>query len=88
MADPSTLEITCREFVEMATDYVEDALLEVDRVMVEEHLTVCDWCVTYLEQLEATRRAMRSLAEEPIEEEAGEELILAFRRWRDERRSR
>ena len=88
MADPSTLEITCREFVEMATDYVEDALPELDRVMVEEHLTVCDWCVTYLEQLEATRRAMRSLGDEPVEEEVGDELILAFRRWREERGAR
>ncbi len=85
MAEVMPLEVTCREFVEMATDYVEGALPERDLVMVEEHLNFCDWCATYLEQLEAARRAMGALPEEPVESESQERLLTAFRRWRDQR---
>jgi anti-sigma factor RsiW len=86
MADATApLEVTCREFVEMATDYMEDGLPENDLVMVEEHLLFCDWCATYLEQLEGARRTMGAVPDEPVEDESHEQLLSAFRRWREER---
>ncbi len=47
-------EISCREFVEMITDYFEDALAPQMLEQVEEHLVMCDWCVAYVGQMEAT----------------------------------
>ncbi len=59
-----TEEVTCREFVELVTDYWEGALPE-DRVeLVEEHLVMCDWCKIYLDQMEATVEAMAEVARE------------------------
>jgi predicted anti-sigma-YlaC factor YlaD len=71
-------EITCREFVELVTDYQEGALPD-DRVdLVEEHLVLCDWCRTYLEQLELTVEATGELVEEPPAEVL-ETVMTAFR---------
>ena len=52
------IEVTCREFVELVTEYWEGALPEDRMELVEEHLVMCDWCKTYLEQMEATVAAL------------------------------
>ena len=56
-------EITCREFVELVTDYFEDALRARTLSQVEEHLVMCDWCVTYAEQMKDTIASLRRLKE-------------------------
>ena len=47
-------EVTCREFVELVTDYWDDALPADRLALVEEHLVMCDWCKTYLDQMRVT----------------------------------
>ena len=59
--DVSTDEVTCREFVEIVTDYFEDALSSRTLAQVEEHLVMCDWCVAYVGQMETTISALRDL---------------------------
>ena len=54
-------EVTCRQFVELVTDYFEGALPPRVRSHVEEHLVMCDWCVTYAEQMKATIVALQEL---------------------------
>jgi len=54
-------EVTCQQFVELVTDYFEGALAERTLSQVEEHLVMCDWCVTYAEQLQSTIVALREL---------------------------
>jgi predicted anti-sigma-YlaC factor YlaD len=34
-------EVVCREFVELATEYLDGALPEPDLERVEEHLVIC-----------------------------------------------
>ena len=55
-------EVTCRQFVELVTDYFEGALDARTLSQVEEHLVMCDWCVTYLAQMQATIAALEQLA--------------------------
>jgi predicted anti-sigma-YlaC factor YlaD len=55
-------EIVCREFAELATDYLEGAMPDETLELVEEHLAMCDWCRDYLDQMETTTRV---LAAEP-----------------------
>jgi predicted anti-sigma-YlaC factor YlaD len=72
-------EIVCREFAELATDYLEGAMPEPTLELVEEHLAMCDWCRDYLHQIEATSAA---LADAPGPVPAGETvsaLVDAFR---------
>jgi predicted anti-sigma-YlaC factor YlaD len=54
-------EVTCQEFVELVTDYFEGALAQRTLSQVEEHLVMCDWCVTYAEQMQSTIAALREL---------------------------
>jgi predicted anti-sigma-YlaC factor YlaD len=72
-------EITCRELVELVTDY-QDGALESDAVdLVEEHLVLCDWCRDYLAQLEATVAATARIVDDPPPTEVLETVIAAFR---------
>jgi predicted anti-sigma-YlaC factor YlaD len=57
-------EVTCQQFVELVTEYFEGALEPRTLSQVEEHLVMCDWCVTYVEQLQATIGLLRELSEE------------------------
>jgi anti-sigma factor RsiW len=55
-------EVTCQQFVELVTEYFEGALQQRTLSQVEEHLVMCDWCVTYVEQMQATIGALRELS--------------------------
>lgn len=57
-------ELTCQQFVELVTEYFEGALEPRILTQVEEHLVMCDWCVTYVEHLQATIEALRELSEQ------------------------
>ena len=74
--------MTCREVVELMTDYLEDALSRADRARFEEHIAGCDGCRGYLAELRTTRRVLGKLADEPIPEHLEAELMKAFRDWR------
>ena len=54
-------EVTCQQFVELVTDYFDGALADQTRGRVEEHLVMCDWCVTYLEQTQSVLDALAAL---------------------------
>ena len=56
--DATAEEVTCQQFVELVTDYFDGALAERTLSQVEEHLVMCDWCVTYLEQTQFTLDAL------------------------------
>ena len=55
-------EIVCRQFVEVATDYLEGAVPAEDLELVEEHLAMCDWCRDYLHQIESTSAVLAEAA--------------------------
>ena len=73
--------LTCREVIDLLTDYVEDALPEQERRRVEAHLATCDGCTTYLEQMRETIRLTGMLTEEQIPGAERELLLDAFRDW-------
>lgn len=75
-------ELTCRELVEVVTDYLEDRMPAEQRLLFEEHIAYCTWCVTYLEQMRETIRATGALQEEDLAPEAREALLDVFREWR------
>lgn len=75
-------EIVCREFAELATDYLEGAMPDETLELVEEHLAMCDWCRDYLHQIETTVRAVAAEPATPGAEPAPEALdglVAAFR---------
>ena len=74
--------LTCRELVELVTDYLEGTLPAADRARFEQHLALCPNCPAYLEQMRQTIRALGMLPEESITPEARQELLEAFRNWK------
>ena len=49
-------KMTCRELVQLITDYLEGGLSRRDRRRFERHLRDCDGCPTYVEQMRETVR--------------------------------
>ena len=74
--------MTCKELVELVTDYLEGALPDADRVRFDEHLVGCPFCRTYLDQMRQTIRTLGRLPEEAIAPEALAELLARFKEWR------
>jgi anti-sigma factor RsiW len=74
--------LSCREMVELVTDYLEGALSEVERARFDAHIGGCDGCTAYLEQMRTTVRLTGRLTREQIPAESLEALLRAFRGWR------
>jgi anti-sigma factor RsiW len=75
--------LTCQEVVELVTDYLEGRLDDPARQRFEEHVAECAACALYIEQMRLTVRALGHIPPESISPEAQEELLAAFRDWRE-----
>ena len=78
----TTADLTCKEMVELVTDYLEGALTPAMRVRFDQHLTFCDPCIVYIDQIRQTIAAVGKLREESIPESALDTLREHFRHWR------
>lgn len=74
--------LTCQEFVELVTGYLEGALDDATRQRFEAHLALCDGCTTYLDQIRATARIVGRLDSGNLPEPARGRLLEAFRDWK------
>lgn len=74
-------EMNCRELVELVTDYLDGTLdWETERRFTD-HLTRCDGCVAYFEQI---RQTIQALGDQPAEDLPGEiqdALLHIFRHF-------
>lgn len=73
--------LTCRELVELVTDYLDGALPPEERDSFEAHVAECPGCEAYLEQIRsvvALTRRTRELEERP-------EVTALLRAFRDYR---
>jgi anti-sigma factor RsiW len=75
-------DLSCKELVEIVTDYLERRLPPRDRLRFEEHLMVCPGCTTYIEQMRETIGLVGALREEDVPGVAQEALLQAFRDWK------
>ena len=71
-------EITCRELVEIITDYLDGTMPQAERRRFEAHLDECPYCVIYLCQMRQTIRAIGELREESIAPDARAALLRPF----------
>jgi hypothetical protein len=81
---PPAQELTCRELVELVTDYFEGALELADRARFEAHVAGCPGCDAYLGQMRTTLEVVGATAAlESRPEVSG--LLDAFRGWKRNR---
>ena len=69
----------CNELVELVTDYLDDALTDGQRQAFEAHLTECDGCENYVNQMRKTVHLTGSLSVDDIEPDVFDSLLTAFR---------
>ena len=78
--------VRCVEFVESVTDWMEGALGDDERLVLEEHLVICPHCTEYVEQLRLTTAVLAEvddqLAHDAPPPAARAPLLDAFRRQR------
>jgi len=74
--------ITCREFVELVTEYLEDQLDDQARRRFEQHVAACPGCSRYLDQIRAATRALGHVSVDGLSPHARDQLMDAFRSWR------
>ena len=76
------MTVHCQEIVELVTDYLEGVLDPDMTAEVEAHLELCDGCHIYVEQMQATIRALGKVPVATLSEAAQAELVRAFRDMR------
>jgi anti-sigma factor RsiW len=66
------------------SDYLDGQLDDRDRARLEAHLSGCPHCSEYLAQLRVTVDALGRAQPDALSDEALDELVAVYRRWRTE----
>jgi predicted anti-sigma-YlaC factor YlaD len=77
--------ISCQEVVELVTDYLEGAMAPGDVARFEHHLSVCEGCGFYVEQIRMTITAVGRIGEEDVPPDVRVQLVEAFRDFKRRR---
>ena len=85
MSAGAATPLACKELVELVTDYLEGALTPADHERFEAHISGCDACTMYLDQMRQTIAALGHIPPESLSPEAEAELLEVFRGWREGR---
>ncbi len=75
-------DLTCKEMVELVTDYLEGKLSPEQRFRFEDHLAACHDCTNYFEQMRKTIQITGQLSEADVSPQAERELLALFRNWK------
>jgi predicted anti-sigma-YlaC factor YlaD len=81
-AEPDATDLTCREVVELVTDYLEGALTPRERIDFERHLVRCSSCRDYLDHMRTTIELTGRPDEAEPPSPLREQLLEAFRDWK------
>jgi anti-sigma factor RsiW len=75
------VDLTCREVVELVTEYLSHAMSPDDRVRFEQHLLVCPPCTAHLGQVRSTVAIAGSL-DADVPPAADPALLAVFDTWK------
>jgi len=79
----SESEITCKDLVELVTDYLDDRMPAEQRLRFEEHIAFCSPCAVYVEQMRQTISVTGALREEDLDQESRDAMLSVFKDfWR------
>lgn len=80
MAVPAD-DLTCRELVELVTEYLDGALAASENARFEAHLAHCPECRDHLDDMRLTIQLVGGLTERSLSPAAVADLVRAFRGW-------
>lgn len=76
------LDLTCKEVVELVSEFLGDQMQPEDRVRFEQHLLVCPPCTLHVGQVRSTIKLVADLRAEPSPVEVGPAILDVFRQWK------
>jgi anti-sigma factor RsiW len=76
--------LSCRQIVDLVTQYTEGGLAREERRDFERHVAICPACRGHFTQLQKISRTAEGLSEEKLPEPLRASLVEAFREWRAE----
>jgi anti-sigma factor RsiW len=76
--------MSCRELVELVSDYLEGALPAEQHSRFEAHIAGCEHCAAYLRQMRETLALLGTLPADALSRQAEDDLRVAFREWKAE----
>jgi predicted anti-sigma-YlaC factor YlaD len=76
---------TCRQIVEVVTEYLDGGLVTAERVAFERHVAICPPCRGYLSQIRNVTRVAGGLSENDLAPSARQDLLEAFADWKQRR---
>ena len=80
--------LICQEFVELITDYLDNALSPSDLVRFNEHVAHCPPCRLYLDQVRLTILAVGNSDLDILAVADRQQLVSIFRGWLAEQESK
>lgn len=66
--------IYCQECVDLLADYLDGALAEEQKTALEEHLSYCPPCVTFVRTYKATTKVARKVLAQQMPDEVSSRL--------------
>jgi len=83
----SSLQVSsCRQVVDLVTEYLEGGLPPDERPAFERHVAICPPCRGYLSQMRRVQQVAGRLSEEDVPERLRASLLEAFRDWKTTKR--
>jgi anti-sigma factor RsiW len=73
--------MSCKELVELVTDYLEGTLPSEQQARFDAHIAECFWCARYLDQMRVTIATVGRIEEESLSPKARATLLAAFSDW-------
>jgi predicted anti-sigma-YlaC factor YlaD len=75
--------MNCKELVELVTDYLEEKLSAADVVRFEQHLSSCNGCRRYLDQMKQTIQVVGFAPRDALTTQQWQDLLSIFRDWKN-----
>ena len=76
------MKLSCRELVDLVTEYDEDVLQGDRRRQFEAHLQLCVGCQHHLDQMHEASHVAERLRQEEVAPETRAKLMQLFRDWK------
>jgi anti-sigma factor RsiW len=78
-----SIQIACRDLLELISDYLDDALPADQRAAIDAHLSACDGCTRVLDEFRRTIAMTGTLTQDQVTPAQRSVLLDAFRDWAD-----
>ena len=74
--------LVCTEMLRLFSDYLDDTMPVAERLRFEEHLTLCDGCTAFLDNLRDVRDVAAGIEDEELTEDVRANFMSSFDLWK------